>query len=261
MLVEIRSSNQYTVGEIDRTNVLDIAKKFIDANSILWKSDPGDKYASTDDRGSWVPSDFKLMYWKSGANVPKNISSKVARKIEKMTLKEENKLRMCCWDFCYLALSKANLITEEQMNALIHIGAVSKKNNDPLLSLPGALIDGDWANSNTFTDSIYPLPGDIVLIKYRWGEIDKIGHVMINSGPGTFYELDDGVFGEKDFNKNRFLKFNLPTYRWVSLQNIPNNIASFINRNHHLLPTSSEVLFSDRMLKGQLRDSKYSNHL
>lgn len=256
MLVENAPSIQPIIGEIDRAEVLVAAKKFIDANSILWNVDSEDTYSSIDDRGVRIPSDFKLLYWKNGANVPESIRSKVARKVEKVILKEENKLRMCCWDFCYLVLCKANLITEEQMNDIIHIGAVSKQ-IDPLLSLPFALIDGDWANSNSFTDSSYPSPGDIALVKYRWEEIEKIGHVMINSGPGTFYELDDNL-GVKDFNADRFLKYNLQSYRWVSLQDVPKNIAAFIDRNRHLLPASSEVLFSDRMLKGQLRNSKYS---
>lgn len=232
--------------------------------------DPTRYYSIKDsDTGKNTPSDFKLMYWKTGAEIPENILDKVHQKFENALsltdISEKNKLRMCCYEFCYLILFKSGLLMEDQINDIIHISANSMARlpeDNPRgkrVYMPEAFMDGDWSNVNSLVDDNLPLPDDIILVK---SIIGKIQHVALSLGGHKFYELNDGVLGEKDLLKNKFeSKFEsvyLKYYYWVSLKDVQNNVTKFIELNRELLPIPSKVKFSEKEFKRQLENSRYS---
>src|SRR5579871_5001592 len=104
------------------------AIKFVDNPNIRWLQDTK-LYINSDGRSA---NDFKLRYWKDGADIPESIQKTVREKFEHMFEQpSKTQIKMCCYQLCYLACLEAGIITEEQMNKIFCICRALRPETEP----------------------------------------------------------------------------------------------------------------------------------
>ena len=182
-----RDLDEIFKGHLSRSKLMREANKYTGKMSWVPESQVG-WYRN---RGG-VLSDLKLMYWSSAGDVFR-VSQKIFERRTRILTYDQNhheKMKMCCWEFCWLSLLDAGLITPEQMNQLQFIAA----------HLGNPSVDAMYFHRNTlqrFSATNTPRPGDMIFYfrvgNYWTGSQLEIGHASIYMGSGDCIELDHGT--------------------------------------------------------------------
>lgn len=154
-------------------------------------------------KADWMSpaSDFKLLFWTSGCDIPPRISQNVNEIYERTKKARINKnviekdgLNMCCWDFIFLCLLENNIVSKEQIDQICTITSClnkEKKQHEEHFNLASAFFDS--SQNYTVYRSIQdvaskpPALGDILV--YFDGQNNWPSHVMLCIGNYKYLHL------------------------------------------------------------------------
>lgn len=237
--------------------IVEAASKYL--NKLKWKMENGN-----DILFRRLASDFRLLFWKSKVTLPKYLQDRLqekydhARNPDSLPYQDfridfeaayntrssyecdETELRMNCWEFCYLVLVDAGIITPQQVDHICSILEIKSRERDNHLYLPSALIRGKLADNQKITARVGAHPGDILLFAKRepqsQSEILVPRHVVISLGNDQYLELQSCEVSEDASQKvsQKTLNDEFIIYR-IPCEEIAANIDRFIQENKHLL--------------------------
>lgn len=232
----------------------------IDAERIV--SDiPGEKQP--------VANDFKLLFWKSYGKLPERVQARVLEKYERTRdpnriniaytedmeqLRRENELRMCCWEFCYLALMDAGVVTEDQMDTLCILVEVIERQAQQHFCIADAWYKGDLYEHKTIQQSGQsPSPGDLLIFSRQSRPI----HAGISLGGEDMMDLSysRGVAKGKYTEIKGYLIYSFPC------GSIATNIKNFIHENRIFYTFYSAFPKCEEEMAELLAESQYRNLL
>lgn len=205
-----------------KCKILQQAESFLYKGRFIWIADKTGLYRICNKND--LSNDFKLRYWTSGADIPLEIKAAVKKKFKELEkpsanlnkLDRNERAIMCCYDFCYLTLIKAGVVSKEQMDDLFCIAAASIKRDheDSYVTTAQALYANEINRLYAVDAEHTPSQGDVVAFK-REGHRTPF-HYAIWAGENSFIELNDEAFWptEKLTDFNFIIKESTPQRDW-----------------------------------------------
>jgi len=282
------NANENPVVKTDKNKdspIVKIANSLVYSQKLAWARDSAGDYACLDGNKN-IANDFKLRYWTSGADVPKGLVDKVDEKFKQikdfdpqlgekewsdMKIHYDERITMCCHDFCYYVLLESNVIDESQLNQVM--SATYEKG----ASMGVALFANDYNRLLPVDLENPPAPGDVIVFKQP--EVSRPGHYAIWAGNNEYIELhQDAVMsnskenmlgskerlGEKPRDYSEYndiyqcLRTAAKPQKGIDMYYIPQseireNIQDFIDNN----PVTKENKLSDQELREVLDGGRF----
>lgn len=208
-------------------------------------------------------NDFMLMFGDKIGNIPSAVKKAVLEQHNRTrsrnpqtylntTQKDNLELHMNCWEFCFLALYDAGLVTHELLSDLCYILHASNMNRDKEQPLVRALYKDPLEDYKKVSGKHLPNPGDILLFVRENEDVPWHAAICIDE-QGAFIDLLGGSTRKRNISKLSATLYLIP------LDNVVDNIKHFIGSHKNIQDPPEKI--TEEALLLELKKTQHRNLL